>query len=210
MAQGIVVASNGMDPSYYAVKTDVNDSLTALNKAVDGKLGKTETAANSSKWNGKNLRLNNNTTDAALLIRSGDNVDYITKTQLLSALDNRVQQCEKKIQSFGQTQYILIKTAVSATVNVYDMMHGTVTLATAGSEVSRVTVGGTELLRGSNKSMMIFSAYNSPGQYTEYLYGIFTFNTNGTITVKEDTASSNWGTNYGTVNWNIAYYKTAV
>lgn len=202
-----------------AAKADAADKATNAEHAGKAdnatKADSADTAAsaeNSTKWAGLTLRLNNNTSDTWIPVFSENNMDYMTKDQLLSALTTRVADCEQKIKAIGQTKEVLIRTAVSSTVSYTQVSNGC-TIATCESAVAFVTINNRKILRGSNVSFQISSSYDSPGGYSHVLYGIFSFNTDGSITVRrdgpnsyQDSASEN-GYNF---NWNINYYKYAV
>ena len=92
------------------------------------------------------------------------------------------------------------------------MYGGAVTIASCESEVALVRVSGTEILRNSNKSILVSSYYDEPAGVTKHLYCIFTFQAGGAITVVVDrtnsylASSGSFGGNY---SWNIDYYKYA-
>lgn len=205
-----------------------SDYLPLTGGTVDGKLtvtgtitgnvigdlnGNASTATNASKWNGKVLRQNHNATDTWIPVFSGNYVDYVLKSEITQALENRVVDCEAKVKAIGGATEVLIRTAVSSTVT-YDNMRGNATIANAESACTFVTIYGRKILRGSNVSMMISSIDQSAGGYTAYLYGIFTFNSSGAITVKVDSASSYQPGDFSNStfykwNFNIGYYRYA-
>lgn len=142
----------------------------------------------ATKWNGRTLRLNNNTSDTYLLLLSGNNVDYITKDQLLSSLTTRVATCEQQVKAIGQTTEVLLRTSAYSvtTKQIYNNNALTYTFGSMASDVQFVKFGqsSSKLLRGSSQMVYVNVYESANGVWTSFGCTL-TFNQNGTFTITD-------------------------
>lgn len=159
----------------------------------------------TNSWRGIQNNLSSDSTSDSLSAAMGKALN----TSLNDAI-GRIANCEQKIKAIGGVTKVLIRTAVSNTVSYRAIDSGTVTIATCESEVALVEIAGTEVLRGSNKSIFQGKYEDTPAGVTKSLYCIFTFRSDGAITVTVDDAKTSVSfPNDGTYSWNISYYKYA-
>ena len=144
----------------------------------------------ASKWNGKTLRLEHNTSAARIPVVAGNYVDYLTKDELLQGLASRVSTLEAKYNAIAKTTEVLLK-STAYNVTSASLKSGTVTLCTAGSDVEFVKFGtgssADKLLRGSSmsKSLSVYFDGGVDNSYWTTTPGTVKFNTNGTITLTD-------------------------
>lgn len=162
-------------------------------------------AQDTNSWRGIQNNLSSDSTEDSLSAAMGK---YLN-TNLNSAIQ-RIADCEQKIKAIGGVTKVLVRSAVSNTVSFDAMYSGAVTIASCESEIALVRVSGTEILRNSNKSVMVGSYYDEPAGITKYLYCIFTFQAGGAITAIVDRTNSSGVSSFsGNYSWNIDYYKYA-
>lgn len=144
----------------------------------------------ASKWNGKTLRLEHNTSATQIPVLAGDSMDYMTQDEFLQSVTSRIATLEAKYNAIAKTTEVLLK-STAYNVTYASLKSGTVTLCTVGSDVEFVKFGtgssAGKLLRGSSMSQSL-SVYYEGGVNNSYWTttpGTVKFNTNGTITLTD-------------------------
>lgn len=173
----------------------VNGELTVtgtITGNVTGSLnGNASTATDATKWNGKVLRQEHNTTDTWIPVFSENYVDYVLKSEITQDLDNRIRDCEAKYNAIAKTTEQLLRSLafkVSGRTLVDNKL--SYNFATMNSDVAFIRFGSSstsKLLRGSSTYVQMEVYYDSSGDnYWTIIPLRCTFHQNGVLTVTDE------------------------